>query len=175
MFLAGLKKYDSTLIEDWKMIAPELALMIESMDEYLVIFIGIILLALAFGIINTMLMAVLERYKEIGMLMGIGMNKGRVFTMIVFETLMLVFVAVPFGLLAAYLLIEYLGTAGMDLSGMYAEGYSEFGFKSIIYPELERIYYIQIMIMVVIAAILSSLLPAMTAIRLNPVEAIRKI
>jgi ABC-type lipoprotein release transport system permease subunit len=175
IFLSGLSFLDSILIEDWKAIAPELALMIESMDEYLVIFIGIILLALAFGIINTMLMAVLERYKEIGMLMGIGMNKRRVFLMIVFETIMLVFIAVPIGLLAAYLHIEYLGNVGMDVSGMYAEGYAEFGFKSIIYPELEGRYYIQIMFMVTIAALLSSILPAFTAISLKPVEAIRKI
>ena len=53
------------------------------------IFIGIILLALLFGIINTMLMAVLERTKELGMLMAIGMNKFRVFNMILMETVML--------------------------------------------------------------------------------------
>jgi ABC-type lipoprotein release transport system permease subunit len=109
------------------------------------------------------------------MLMGIGMNKRRVFLMIVFETIMLVFIAVPIGLLAAYLHIEYLGNVGMDVSGMYAEGYAEFGFKSIIYPELEGRYYIQIMFMVTIAALLSSILPAFTAISLKPVEAIRKI
>ena len=41
----------------------------------LYIIIGIIMLALSFGIINTMLMAVLERRKELGMLMGVGMSK----------------------------------------------------------------------------------------------------
>ena len=120
-------------------------------------------------------MAVLERFKEIGMLMGVGMNRSRVFFMIVYETFMLVFIAVPVGLLIAYLNIEYLGNVGMDLSDVYAEGYAEFGFKSIIYPELDGIYYLRIMIMVVIAALLSSLVPAITAIRLKPVEAIRKI
>ena len=75
----------------------------------------------------------------------------------------------------AYANIQYLGNVGMDLSSTYGEGYAEFGFKSIIYPELEGIYYVRIMIMVVIAAILSSIIPAITAIKLKPVEAIRKI
>ena len=162
-------------IEGWKEISPELGMMVDSLDQYLVIFIGIILLALSFGIINTMLMSVLERYKEIGMLMAVGMNRRRLFAMIVIETLMLVFIAVPFGLLAAYGTISYLGEVGMDLSAIYAEGYAEFGFKSIIYPKLATENYITIMIMVAVAAILSSIFPAITAVRLNPLEAIRKI
>lgn len=175
-FLEELRaKYNDVSVEGWKEISPELGMMVESLDQYLIIFIGIILLALSFGIVNTMLMSVLERYKEIGMLMAVGMNRRRLFTMIVIETLMLVMIAVPFGLLAAYSTITYLGNVGLDLSAIYAEGYAEFGFKSIIYPKLERENYITIMIMVSVAAILSSIFPAITAVRLNPLEAIRKI
>ena len=163
------------LVEQWKDLAPELGLMIDSFDQYMIIFLIIILLALSFGIINTMLMAVLERVREIGMLMAIGMNRIRLFGMIALETAMLVLIASPFGLLLAYLTISYLGETGMDLSGMYQEGYASYGFKSFIYPKLENIYYLRILIMVVITALLASIYPAVTAIRLNPVSAIRKI
>ncbi|MGI9542951.1 MAG: ABC transporter permease, partial [Cyclobacteriaceae bacterium] len=168
-------KYSSLLVEQWKDLSPELGLMIDSFDQYMIIFLIIILLALSFGIINTMLMSVLERVREIGMLMAIGMNRLRLFGMIALETSFLVLIATPFGLLFAYLTNSYLGEVGMDLSGLYQEGYASYGFKSFIYPKLENIYYFRIMIMVVITAILASIYPAITAIRLNPVTAIRKI
>ena len=167
--------YPKAKFESWKELAPELGLMIDSFDQYMIIFIIIILLALSFGIVNTMLMAVLERVREIGMLMAIGMNRWRVFSLIALETLYLVLIASPLGLLLAYLTINHLGEVGMDLSGLYQEGYAAYGFKSFIYPKLENIYYFRIFIMVAITAILASIYPAITAIRLNPVNAIRKI
>ena len=168
-------KHPESLLETWKELAPELGLMIESFDQYLIIFLVIILLALSFGIINTMLMAVLERGREIGMMMAIGMNKWRLFGMIFLETLMLVLIAAPFGLLLAYLTITYLGKVGLDFSNVYDEGYAALGFKSLIYPTMETKYYFKIMVLVMITAILSSIFPAWTAIRLNPVEAMSKI
>lgn len=168
-------QYAEYEIEDWREIAPELALMIDSFDQYLIVFLIIILLALSFGIINTMLMAVMERVREIGMLMAIGMNKMKVFGMIFFETFFLVILAAPIGLLLAYLSITYLGKVGLDFSGVYGEGYAALGFKSLIYPSLAPAYYFKIMVLVAITAILSSIYPALTAIRLNPVEAMRKI
>ena len=166
---AGLK------VESWKELSPDLSLMIDTMDQSMIIFLVIILVALSFGIVNTMLMAVLERVKEIGMLMAIGMTRTRLFGMISLETIFMVMVAAPIGLLFAYGTISYLGTYGMDLSGLYQEGYARFGFKAIIYPSLEFQYYIRIMVLVLITAILSSIYPAITALRLNPVEAIRKL
>ena len=175
-FQASLQQQHPGLqIESWKELAPELGYMIESLDQYMIIFIIIILLALSFGIVNTMLMAVLERVREIGMLMAIGMNRARLFGMISLETIFLVMIATPVGLLLAYVTNQLLGQYGMDLSGLYQEGYAAYGFSPIIYPQLDNIYYVRIMFMVTIAALLSSVYPAITAIRLNPVTAIRKI
>ena len=168
-------KYPEAKTEDWKEIAPEISLMIESFDQYMVIFLIIILLALSFGIINTMLMAVLERVREIGMLMAIGMNKIKLFIMISLETISLVIVATPVGMLLGFFTVEYLGHTGMDLSAVYDEGYAAYGFQSYIYPKLEDIYYIRITIMVIVTALLASIYPAITAIRLDPLKAIRKI
>ncbi len=162
-------------VETWKELSPELNLMIETMDQSMMIFLIIILVALSFGIVNTMLMAVLERVREIGMLMAIGMNRTRLFAMISLETIFMVMIASPAGLLLAFATIEYLGTYGLDLSAIYAEGYAQYGFKSLIYPTLGADYYLKIVQLVFITAILSSIYPAITALRLNPVTAIRKI
>ena len=175
-FVAKMRElYPDLSVRGWAEISPELGLMINSLDQYMVIFLIIILLALSFGIINTMLMAVLERVREIGVLMAIGMNKLRVFIMIFLETFFIIGLAAPVGLLFAYLTINYLGTHGMDLTGIYDESYSAFGFKTIIYPQLAGVYYVRILIMVAITALLASLYPAYTAIRLDPVQAIKKI
>ncbi|MCX2745466.1 FtsX-like permease family protein [Mangrovivirga sp. M17] len=168
-------KYPDLLTQGWKELAPELGFMIDSLDQYMIIFFVIILLALSFGIVNTMLMAVLERVREIGMLMAIGMNKWKLFGMISLETIFMVMIAAPLGLLFAFITIEYLGTNGLDMSGIYKEGYSAFGFKSVIYPQLETRYYFNIMILVAATAVLASIYPAITALRLDPVKAIRKI
>ncbi len=162
-------------VRSWKEVAPELALMVDSLDQYMIIFLAIILLALSFGIINTMLMAVLERGREIGVLMAIGMNKLRLFAMIFLETFFIIGLAAPFGLLLAYGSIQYLGATGIDISGMYSESYASMGFQTTIYPHLDGGYYFQILIMVAITALLAALYPAYTALRLNPIKAIRKI
>ena len=72
-------------------------MMNDYMVMYYVIFIGIIMLALAFGIINTMMMTILERTKELGMLMAIGMNRKKIFSMIMLETVFLTLVGAVTG------------------------------------------------------------------------------
>ena len=76
-------------VQYWKEMMPELSIFTDVAEYMLYIFMTIIFLALSFGIINTMLMAVLERVKEIGMLMAIGMNKIKIFKMIMLETILL--------------------------------------------------------------------------------------
>jgi ABC-type antimicrobial peptide transport system permease subunit len=61
---------------------------------------------------------------------------------------------------------------GVDLSSK-KDGLAEIGIQSIIYPEIVPEYYIIIAIMVVTTALIASILPAIRALKLNPVEAIR--
>jgi ABC-type antimicrobial peptide transport system permease subunit len=139
----------------------------------LVIFMGIILLALAFGIVNTMLMSVLERTREIGMLLSLGMSRMRVFIMILLETLFLVMVGCPAGIVPGLLTVGYLSRRGIDLS-RYMEALSSFGWDFMVYPSLEWRQVLTIIGLVVFTALLSSLFPARRALSLKPAEAIRK-
>jgi len=132
------------------------------------------MIALAFGIINSMLMAVLERIKELGMLMAVGMNKTRVFSMIVLETLFLCAVGGPLGLLSGYYTVELFAKIGIDLSA-YSEALKEFGYDSVLYPFVEPSAYLQIALGAVLTAFLAALYPAYNAIKLNPAEALHKI
>ena len=87
---ATLKNEFSGLdIRNWQEIQPEMALVTSAIAMEVYILLGIILLALAFGIVNTMLMIVFERTRELGMLMAVGMSKARIFRMIMLETIFL--------------------------------------------------------------------------------------
>jgi ABC-type lipoprotein release transport system permease subunit len=156
----------------WKDNSPELGFADDMMGIMLILVLGIIMTALLFGIINNMLMAILERRRELGMLMAIGMNKRKLFLMILLETLLLGIVGGPVGMLLGDVTIRIMMNIGVDLSSK-KEGLAELGVQSIIYPEVVPEYYIIMALMVIGTALLASIIPAYRALKLNPVEAIR--
>lgn len=168
------KKYPDVLSEDWSKIQPYINFITKYMDVMMGIFMLIILGALGFGIVNTMLMVILERTRELGMLMAIGMTKKRVFIMIMFETIFLAIVGALIGELISMLLINYYGKVGIDLSSM-AEGLETIGYSAITFPELRAFKYVQITILVFVTGIVASIYPAIKALKLDPANAIRTI
>ena len=158
-------------VKTYREVSPDLELYESQIQNVSMIYLVVILLALVFGIINTMLMAVLERIKELGMLMAIGMNKLRVFSMIVLETILLGVVATPIGLLLGYGTIEYVRENGIDMSA-YSEGMASYGLSQMIYFDVEPGVYTQMAVGVFLTAILAAIYPALKAIRLKPVEAL---
>ncbi len=165
-------EYPTLQTMTWMELMPDMKMMNESMNFMMYIFVVIILLALGFGIVNTMLMVILERVKELGMLMAVGMNKLRIFSMIVLETIFLSLVGGVIGIGFAVLLTLITGKTGVDLS-LWAEGLSSAGFDSIVYPEIGFDSVVIVTILVIVTGILSSIYPARKAIKLNPAEAIR--
>jgi len=159
-------------VRTWKELAPDAAMMNDFMIMYYFIFIGIIMLALAFGIINTMLMAILERTRELGMLMAIGMNRRRIFKMIMLETVFLTVVGAVAGMLSGWTIAEALGKTGIHFTG-WGEGFEAIGFAARVYPVVTLEFFVFTTIMVITTAIISSIWPARKALKLNPVEALR--
>jgi len=158
-------------VSTWRELAPDAALLNDFMIVYYFIFIGIIMLALAFGIINTMLMAVLERTRELGMLMAIGMNRRRVFAMIMLETVFLTFTGAIAGMLSGWVITGILGKTGIYLSG-WAEGFEALGFASRVYPVVTIDFIMFTSLMVTATAILASVWPARKALKLIPADAL---
>jgi putative ABC transport system permease protein len=161
-------------VQTYREIAPSLQLYESQIHLISYIYLIIIMLALVFGIVNTMLMAVLERTHEFGMLMAIGMKKFQVFLMVICETLFLSFLAVPFGLAMGYATIEFLKKYGINLSA-YSESLQNYGISEIIYFEVTPIVYLQVPLAVMLTALISSIYPSLKAVRLKPVDAIRKM
>ena len=164
--------FPSLSVMDWMDLSPDSAMMTEFMDIWYLIIMGIILFALAFGIINTMMMAILERVKELGMLMAIGMNKKRVFSMIMLETVFLTLVGAVAGMGLGALLIAITGNTGLNFSSV-SEGLEAMGYSAMIFPEIDAGFFFLVTLLVIITGILASISPARKALKLNPVEAIR--
>jgi len=168
------KAFPELLVRTYREVSPDLELYESQMQFISLIYLTIIMFALLFGIINTMLMAVLERFRELGMLMAIGMNKVKVFFMIVLETVMLCLVAAPIGLLLGWLTIGFFGSRGLNLSA-YSESIAQYGMSEMVYFEVDPIVYWQVPVAVIITALIAAIYPAWKAVRLRPVEAIRKL
>jgi putative ABC transport system permease protein len=156
----------------WTELMPEARLLNEQMAFMMYIFVGIILLALGFGIINTMLMVILERVKEFGMLMAVGMKRMKIFTMVVLESVFLCLTGGAAGMALALVLTAVTGRTGVNIS-MWDEGLRHMGFDSVVYPQIGFDYIAGVTIMVVITGILSAIYPARKAIRLDPAQALK--
>lgn len=168
------QKFPGYQIENWREISPETDLLIRTTDQYSYIIIIIIMLALAFGIINTMLMAIIERTREIGMMMALGTTRIRVFLLILTETILITITGTPVGALAGWSVISYFSKHGLNVSGMGKEMMSSFGFGTMIYPEFPIEKLPGILLIIISTALVSGLFPAVKALRLQPAEAIAR-
>jgi putative ABC transport system permease protein len=161
-------------VKNWLQLSPDAGALVSAMNQYTYIFTIIILLALCFGIVNTMLMVIIERMRELGMLMAIGMNRIRVFSMIMLETVFLSLTGGILGILSGWAASVYFMKKGIDLY-FWKEAIGEIGFSSLVYPVVETPVIFYTAVLVIIAGIVSALYPALKAIRIKPAQAIRSI
>ena len=162
----------SAIVRTWRGISPDLSYADEVLAQSLLLFMAVILFAMAFGILNTMLMAILERTRELGMLMAIGLTRRKVFRLVVWETLLLSFAGMPIGLILGHITIAVTSRTGITIDGV-DKGLAEFGLQSTIYPVSVPEYYLPIAVLVAVLGLLSSLYPARKALKLNPIESMR--
>jgi putative ABC transport system permease protein len=159
-------------VENWMEIRPEMGFITSAISVEVYILLGVILFALAFGIVNTMLMIVFERTRELGMLMAVGMSKSRVFRMIMLETIFLTAIGGVIGMILSAALVGFLHQHGIDLSSV-SKGLGAYGFDSKIYPFIKTEVYFNLSLMIIATGILSAIMPARKALKLKPVDAIR--
>jgi ABC-type antimicrobial peptide transport system permease subunit len=119
-------------------------------------------------------MSVLERTKEIGMMMALGTSRIKIFLLVLSETVFLTLTGTPIGLCSGYFIAGYYEKHGLDLSGMGKDMMSSFGFDTTIFPSFPWEKLTSILLLVIGTALFSCLLPALKALRLRPVEALRR-
>lgn len=167
------KDLPGLLVRSWTELSPEMQILIGTFDQMMFIMLGIIFIALAFGLVNTMLMAVLERTREIGMLMAVGMGRARIFGMVVLETLLVVLAGVPVGGAFSAMAIGWGAKHGINLRA-WGETATQFGYDPHVILALKPYHALVVLAMVVAISLLSAIYPAVKALKLNAAEAIRK-
>lgn len=164
--------YPQFAIESWKDLAPELKLTAELTNVTMLFFLGIILFGLLFGITNTMLMSVLDRVREFGMVMAIGMKRKRVFAQIFLETVFLSLVGSIIGIILGVIVLGITHQTGINLS-IFADGLSFYGISAMLYPAVPLELYFELGILIILTALGSAVYPGLKATRLKPAQAIR--
>jgi ABC-type lipoprotein release transport system permease subunit len=166
------KQYPAAEVLGWKELLPDLGMISAMLGMMNYFILGTILAALAFGIVNTMLMIVLERTRELGMLMAVGMNKGRLFRMIMIESILLTLCGGLAGIIMSTIIIWITARTGIDLSA-FGKGFEALGYDPVMYPEIRPGFYFGTVLLVILTGILSSLYPARKALSINPALAVK--
>ena len=159
-------------VRSWDELEPEVGMMTAMSQQMNGILMVIIMLALVFGITNTMLMGVLERIRELGVLMSLGMKPRSVFSMVVVETIALSALGGAIGIATGAASIQLLSRAGINLS-IVATGLESFGMDSRLYPTLAPVQYAMVAALVIATAVVGAVYPGLKAARLEPLEALR--
>jgi putative ABC transport system permease protein len=158
----------------WEEIMPLIVQMVEMFSAFNYIVFLIVIVAMAFGIVNTILMSVLERTREIGILMAIGTKPIKIFSMVMWEGFFLGLVGVFSGWVVSLLIYAVVSRTGIDIS-IWADSLKYMGgISPILYPIILSNNAFWSTISVLIATFVSSLYPAVKIMRLSPVRAIRE-
>jgi ABC-type lipoprotein release transport system permease subunit len=173
---AQLSKTLPVQVSAWPELAPELADYVQFNHRVTFILFFIFFLLAAMGIVNTMLMAIIERTRELGMLMAVGMRPVQVVGLIVAEAASLAGASLVLGAALGAPLLLYLQAHGLNLGGH--RGAVSLGgvvVGPIWHGQQDLTTYAQAAFGLALVALVSALYPAMRAARFRPTEALRKV
>ena len=119
----------------WLELDPYMGSMLDVMDGFIFVWFGIIFLALSFGLVNTLLMAVFERTREIGLVQALGMTPGNILFMVLIESVIMLLIGLAAGNLLSWLTILPLQD-GIDISAV-AAGLEWAGMSSTLLPAVK--------------------------------------
>jgi putative ABC transport system permease protein len=172
--LASLNLKNPLTVLDWDELMPGLRQSIEMDLISGLIFYLLLVLVVAFSILNTFMMAIFERTREFGVLMAIGTTPGRLTKVLLIESMTMTFIGIGAGIFAGSLITLYFQVHGIDFSGA-SELLSQFGISGRMYPKLSWLSALSGPLAVLIITFLAALYPALKVRRLQPVEAMRGV
>ncbi len=166
---------DLVVALDWQEMMPQLVQFIIIDDAGNYVFLILILIMVVFGIVNTVLMSVLERTREFGLLRALGLGRQHLLLLVFCETLLLSVLAVIIGWVVGGGTHWWFSQHGIDFSALMPEGTAMMGtfMDPVVYTELSWDRVTQLTIIIFVTTLLSGIYPAIKAARVTPVEALR--
>ncbi len=163
---------------DWKRLAPEMVSLVEVVQIAWVFVLGLVFIAAAAGVANTMLMATFERTHEFGMLLALGTRPARIVRMILAESVALGLVGASAGAAVAVTLVALTHESGIDYATLTGGGPTAISFAGLrwslrLYPTLAVIDVVRVIGAVTLTSIVASAWPALRVARLQPASALR--
>lgn len=167
---------DGVVVLDWQEMMPQLVqfVMVDDAGNY--IFLVLILIMVVFGILNTVLMSVLERTREFGLLRALGLSRRQLLLLVFCESLLLSLLAVAIGWLVGGGTHWWFSTHGIDMEALVGGGGTAMMgtfMDPVIYTELSWDRVVQLTLIIFAATLGSGIYPALKAARVTPVEALR--
>jgi ABC-type lipoprotein release transport system permease subunit len=158
-------------VHTWKELLPMVTAILKIYDWFIFLWFLVIFVAMAFGIVNTTLMAVFERIREFGLLKALGMKPWWILREVLTETFFLLVLGLLIGNSLGLLSVLALSGTGIDLSAL-SEGLEYAGMSRVIYPAIQSKDILMANIVVFGLGLLVSAYPAIKAARFTPVEAL---
>lgn len=159
-------------VQSWQTVSPLVMVMVSVFEGFLLIWFLVVFIAVGFGLVNTLLMAVFERTRELGLVQALGMKPRWIVGQVLFESLFLLAISLVVGNLMSGITL-LLAADGLDFS-QWAAGYEMVGLSSLIYPVLSTADIVTANVMIIGLGLIASFYPAWRAARYVPVEAITR-
>jgi ABC-type lipoprotein release transport system permease subunit len=157
----------------WTMLLPSVVQAIAFHDAVAYVVLWIVFIVVAAGIANTLLMSVMERRHEFGVMMALGTQGGQIIALVLWESILLALPGLFTGNLVGIAFTAFWAEKGMDLSAYTAAMETMPGLSGIVYPLISGDHLLVIAAVVFAVSVLPALLPAWHASRLDPVKAMR--
>ena len=165
---------DSLIVQDWMEMQPGLLQSIKMDLSSGIIMYVILIIVVAFSIFNTFLMAILERTREFGVMMALGVTPGRLTRLVLLESACMTGMGVLAGIVLGSLITLYFQHHGIYIGGM-EEMMRQYGLPDRLYPRLSVVSAMSGPVLVFVITLLSAVVPALKIRRLNPVEAMTHV
>jgi ABC-type antimicrobial peptide transport system permease subunit len=158
---------------EWKEMNPEVVQSIESDNISGMFMLGILYIVVGFGILGTMMMMTLERKREFGVMVSVGMQRHKLATIVFIETLYIALIGVISGIVAATPLMYYFHLNPIQLTGEAAKAMIDMNVEPIMPFSMDLpIYYNQAIVILVLTCI-AVLYPMIVINRFKVLQAIR--
>ncbi|VAW92657.1 LolE-like permease protein [hydrothermal vent metagenome] len=159
----------------WETLMPAVVQMIEFSDVFFYIILAIVLFVIAMGIMNTLLMSVLERTREFGVMMALGTAPGQVLRIVIYESLALSAIGIIVGMVLGLVVTAYYGSTGIDLTSLMDASEAIPGMTPILKPVIIIGSFWWAAMILFATGALTAIYPAIRASHLEPVTAIRNV